>query len=64
VSSTEVARELIARLVAAGMRHIVIAPGSRSAPLTYAAADAEPPGCCRRTSASTSAAPGSTPWAC
>ena len=44
MSSTEVARELIARLVAAGMRHIVIAPGSRSAPLTYAAADAEAAG--------------------
>lgn len=47
MSATEVARELILQLVAAGVRDIVIAPGSRSAPLTYAAADAEASGLLR-----------------
>lgn len=47
MSSTQMAREVIARLVSTGLRHIVIAPGSRSAPLAYAAADAEAAGLVR-----------------
>lgn len=44
MSSTEVARTLIWQLCAAGVRDIVLAPGSRSAPLAYAAAAAEAAG--------------------
>lgn len=47
MSATDVARELIARLVAHGVRDIVLAPGSRSAPLAYAVADAEAAGLLR-----------------
>lgn len=47
MSATAVARELILQLVAAGVRDVVVAPGSRSAPLTYAAADAEASGLLR-----------------
>ncbi|MFW6188419.1 MAG: thiamine pyrophosphate-binding protein, partial [Actinomycetota bacterium] len=38
--SLDTARAVLAELVAAGMRHLVVAPGSRSAPLAYAAAAA------------------------
>lgn len=41
MSSVEIVRVLVAQLAAAGVRDIVLAPGSRSAPLAYAAADAE-----------------------
>lgn len=41
MSSVEIARELVRQLVAAGVRDVVVAPGSRSAPVTYALADAE-----------------------
>ena len=41
MSSTAMARELVAQLAAHGVRDVVIAPGSRSAPLAYALADAE-----------------------
>lgn len=44
MSSTNVARELIWQLCAAGVRDVVLAPGSRSAPLAYACADAEAAG--------------------
>lgn len=37
-------RELVAHLVAAGVRDVVVSPGSRSAPVTYALADAEAAG--------------------
>lgn len=33
--STELARDIVDGLVVAGMRHVVLAPGSRSAPLAY-----------------------------
>lgn len=39
VSATDAARLLLARLARAGITHLVICPGSRSAPLAYAAAD-------------------------
>ena len=38
--SLDTARAVLEELVAAGMRHLVVAPGSRSAPLAYAAAAA------------------------
>lgn len=41
------ARTLIAALVAHGMRHVVLAPGSRSAPLAYALAEAADDGALR-----------------
>lgn len=44
MSSTAMARELVTRLAAAGVPDVVIAPGSRSAPLAYALADAEAAG--------------------
>ena len=43
MTSTELARDLVDRLVAAGVEHLVLCPGSRSAPLafaSYAAAEA------------------------
>lgn len=40
MSSTEIARAIITELVALGVRDLVLSPGSRSAPLAYAAADA------------------------
>lgn len=39
-TSTATARALVSALLAAGVRDVVIAPGSRSAPLTYAVAEA------------------------
>ena len=41
MSSTAMARALVTQLAAAGVRDVVLAPGSRSAPLAYAVADAE-----------------------
>ncbi|HET7067570.1 MAG TPA: 2-succinyl-5-enolpyruvyl-6-hydroxy-3-cyclohexene-1-carboxylic-acid synthase [Nocardioides sp.] len=38
--STVLARDVLARLVAAGVREVVLAPGSRNAPLAFAAYDA------------------------
>lgn len=44
MSSTELARALVAALAASGVRDVVLSPGSRSAPLAYAVADAETAG--------------------
>lgn len=38
------ARQVLSALIGAGIRHLVISPGSRSAPLAYAAAEAEAAG--------------------
>jgi 2-succinyl-5-enolpyruvyl-6-hydroxy-3-cyclohexene-1-carboxylate synthase len=40
VTSTELAHELLDLLVGAGVEHVVVCPGSRSAPLAFAAYDA------------------------
>ena len=40
MSSTDVARALVTELVALGVHDVVLSPGSRSAPLAYAVADA------------------------
>ena len=40
----EAAQELVAALVAGGVRHVVLAPGSRSAPIAYALSTAEEAG--------------------
>jgi 2-succinyl-5-enolpyruvyl-6-hydroxy-3-cyclohexene-1-carboxylate synthase len=40
-SATALARALVAELVSAGVQHVVLCPGSRSAPLAYAVHDAE-----------------------
>ena len=40
MSATAVARSVVAALVAAGVREVVLAPGSRNAPLAFAAYDA------------------------
>lgn len=40
----DTARHILAGLIVAGMREIVLSPGSRSAPLAYAAAEAEASG--------------------
>ncbi|TRW44457.1 thiamine pyrophosphate-binding protein, partial [Georgenia yuyongxinii] len=42
--ATATARELVTTLVAHGVRHVVLAPGSRSAPLAYALQAAEAAG--------------------
>ncbi|MFI7742701.1 2-succinyl-5-enolpyruvyl-6-hydroxy-3-cyclohexene-1-carboxylic-acid synthase [Kocuria rhizosphaericola] len=42
--SLDTARTVLEELVVAGMRHLVVAPGSRSAPLAYAAAAAQAAG--------------------
>ncbi|WP_311590923.1 2-succinyl-5-enolpyruvyl-6-hydroxy-3-cyclohexene-1-carboxylic-acid synthase [Trueperella bernardiae] len=42
--STRMAREIVAELVRQGVRRFVLCPGSRSAPLAYALADAEAAG--------------------
>ncbi len=42
--SLDTARTVLEELVDAGMRHLVVAPGSRSAPLAYAAAAAQAAG--------------------
>lgn len=41
LSAVESARLIVQGCVSAGMRHVVVAPGSRSAPLAYALAEAE-----------------------
>ncbi|HAY43531.1 MAG TPA: 2-succinyl-5-enolpyruvyl-6-hydroxy-3-cyclohexene-1-carboxylate synthase, partial [Micrococcaceae bacterium] len=40
----DTARQVLAGLIAAGLRELVLSPGSRSAPLAYAAAEAEAAG--------------------
>jgi 2-succinyl-5-enolpyruvyl-6-hydroxy-3-cyclohexene-1-carboxylate synthase len=40
VSATEIARSVVSRLVDSGVREIVVSPGSRNAPLAFAAYDA------------------------
>ena len=40
MTSTELARDLLNRLIAAGVEHLVLCPGSRSAPLAFATYDA------------------------
>jgi 2-succinyl-5-enolpyruvyl-6-hydroxy-3-cyclohexene-1-carboxylate synthase len=45
--STDLARAVVSALVAAGVREIVLAPGSRNAPLLFAAYDAEAAGLVR-----------------
>jgi 2-succinyl-5-enolpyruvyl-6-hydroxy-3-cyclohexene-1-carboxylate synthase len=46
-SSTDLARAVIAALVEAGVREVVVAPGSRNAPLSFAAYDAAAAGLLR-----------------
>ncbi|MFY9263365.1 MAG: 2-succinyl-5-enolpyruvyl-6-hydroxy-3-cyclohexene-1-carboxylic-acid synthase [Actinomycetaceae bacterium] len=43
-NSTTIAREIIAQLVRDGVRHVILCPGSRSAPFAYALYDAEAAG--------------------
>jgi 2-succinyl-5-enolpyruvyl-6-hydroxy-3-cyclohexene-1-carboxylate synthase len=45
--STEIARALVSALVDVGVREIVVAPGSRNAPLSFAAYDAAQAGAVR-----------------
>lgn len=40
MDSMDVARRVVAELIAGGVQHVVLAPGSRSAPLVYALAEA------------------------
>ena len=40
MSATELARDVLQQLVAAGVTDVVVAPGSRNAPLSFAAYDA------------------------
>jgi 2-succinyl-5-enolpyruvyl-6-hydroxy-3-cyclohexene-1-carboxylate synthase len=47
VSATEVARSVVSALVASGVREVVLAPGSRNAPLGFAAYDAAEAGLVR-----------------
>jgi len=47
VSATETARSVISTLVACGVREVVVAPGSRNAPLSFAAYDAAEAGLLR-----------------
>jgi 2-succinyl-5-enolpyruvyl-6-hydroxy-3-cyclohexene-1-carboxylate synthase len=47
VSATEVARSVVSALVASGVREVVLAPGSRNAPLGFAAYDAAEAGLLR-----------------
>lgn len=46
-SATLAARAVIAGLISAGVKHLVLCPGSRNAPLVYAAAQAEEQGLLR-----------------
>ena len=46
-SSTELARSLLLALVEAGVREVVLSPGSRNAPLAFAAYDAAAAGLVR-----------------
>jgi 2-succinyl-5-enolpyruvyl-6-hydroxy-3-cyclohexene-1-carboxylate synthase len=47
VTATELARSVVAALVADGVREVVLAPGSRNAPLSFAAFDAAEAGLLR-----------------
>ena len=47
MTSTELARAVVSALVEAGVREVVVAPGSRNAPLTFAAFDAAAAGLVR-----------------
>jgi 2-succinyl-5-enolpyruvyl-6-hydroxy-3-cyclohexene-1-carboxylate synthase len=47
VSATELARAVVAAMVADGVREVVLAPGSRNAPLSFAAFDAAEAGLLR-----------------
>ncbi len=47
LNSIDAARLAVASLTAAGVRHVVVAPGSRSAPMAYALAEAEAAGAVR-----------------
>ena len=47
MSATRLARDVVASLVRAGIREVVLAPGSRNAPLAYAAYDAAAAGLVR-----------------
>lgn len=47
MSSTALARQVVARLIAAGVTEVVVAPGSRNAPLSFAAYDAAAAGLVR-----------------
>jgi 2-succinyl-5-enolpyruvyl-6-hydroxy-3-cyclohexene-1-carboxylate synthase len=47
VSATSVARSVVTALVAAGVREVVLAPGSRNAPLAFAVFDAAEAGLLR-----------------
>jgi 2-succinyl-5-enolpyruvyl-6-hydroxy-3-cyclohexene-1-carboxylate synthase len=47
VTATELARSVVAALVADGVREVVLAPGSRNAPLSFAAYDAAEAGLLR-----------------
>ncbi len=47
MSATELARAVVAALVADGVREVVLAPGSRNAPLAFAAYDAAAAGLLR-----------------
>lgn len=47
LNSIDAARLAVASLSAAGVRHVVVAPGSRSAPMAYALAEAEAAGALR-----------------
>ena len=47
MSATRLARDVVASLVRAGVREVVLAPGSRNAPLAYAAYDAAAAGLVR-----------------
>ncbi|MHA7277214.1 2-succinyl-5-enolpyruvyl-6-hydroxy-3-cyclohexene-1-carboxylic-acid synthase [Arthrobacter sp. Hz1] len=47
LNSIDAARLAVAALTAAGIRHVVVAPGSRSAPMAYALAEAEGVGAVR-----------------
>ncbi|GAA4684037.1 2-succinyl-5-enolpyruvyl-6-hydroxy-3-cyclohexene-1-carboxylic-acid synthase [Nocardioides nanhaiensis] len=47
MSATELARRVLDALVAAGVREVVVAPGSRNAPLSFAAFDAAEAGAVR-----------------
>jgi 2-succinyl-5-enolpyruvyl-6-hydroxy-3-cyclohexene-1-carboxylate synthase len=47
VSATEVARSVVGTLIASGVREVVVSPGSRNAPLSFAAYDAAEAGLLR-----------------
>ncbi len=44
MTATELARSCVETLLGAGVRHVVLAPGSRNAPLSFALADADAAG--------------------